>query len=198
MNSSGSYNEIELLSQLKAGSETAFRELFEKHGAALYRFSVALLKEKEAAEEVVQDTFVKLWTTRQDIDLTSSFEAFLFTIARNMTYNMIKKATADRKRFHRLGEIKEVSHNDLVNELDWRDYRHIAQEAIDALPEKRKKIFLLSTEEGLSCDEIGKELGISSSTVRNQIRSAQNDLRRYFRTNGDLSFSLFLLLWLGS
>lgn len=196
MNASEPYNERELLYRLKGGSQAAFKAVYDRYADDVFHYSISFLKEKEIAEEAVQEAFIKIWKTHDRIDPDRSFEAYLFTIVRNTVFNSLKKIALDRELFHRIADNTASFHNDLNDHLDWGDYKYLADEAISLLPESRRKIFLLLFEEGLSNEEISKKLGISQSTVRSQIQSALKDIRLYFQTHGDLYFPLLLIFYM--
>ena len=77
-----------LVSELKNGSEKAFRALFDLYYQDIYGYSISLLKSKEAAEENVQDVFMKVWQHRENLNTGQSFKAYIFTIARNQAFNL--------------------------------------------------------------------------------------------------------------
>ena len=77
------HSEKLLVSELKGGNEKAFRSLFDLYYQDIYGYSISILKSKEAAEENVQDVFMKVWMNRESLNLEQSFKAYIFTIARN-------------------------------------------------------------------------------------------------------------------
>ncbi len=89
MNTTGS--EIELINAFKKGDSKAFEKLFQKYHKKLYSFLFYLLHTKEDAEEIVQETFVKIWEKREDLIDGYSFDSFLFTIAKNAFLNQNRK-----------------------------------------------------------------------------------------------------------
>uniref|UniRef100_UPI003216BA8B RNA polymerase sigma factor n=1 Tax=uncultured Draconibacterium sp. TaxID=1573823 RepID=UPI003216BA8B len=84
-------SEIQLIRSFKNGDEVAFEKLFSRHHKKLYGFLFKLLNSKQDAEEIVQDTFIKIWERRADFIEGNSFEAFLFKIAKNAFLNLNRK-----------------------------------------------------------------------------------------------------------
>lgn len=198
MNASEPYNEREILLRFRNGDQRAFQKIYERYKDPLYRFIKSYVKEREYAEEIVQDSFVKLWQVRVNIDMNQPFEAYLFTISKRKIYRFLKKAADDRELRENIFCTNQINLAMIEQSTDWQSYEHLAKAAIDSLPEKRKKIFLLLFEDGLTYAEISNRLEISPSTVRSQVQSGLKDIRQYFRANSDLYFPFFLAMFLAS
>ena len=84
-----------LVFQLKKGNEKAFNSLYDQYLLDVYHFSLSLLKSKDHAMEVVQEVFLKIWITRDAIDENKNFKSFLLTITKNLSLNILNKATTD-------------------------------------------------------------------------------------------------------
>lgn len=138
-----------------------------------------MLNSKEDAEEIVQDTFVKIWDKREEFNEEHSFESFLFTIAKNSFLNLNRKKV-NRKIFENyLSYIDEVSSAQSDEYVILKETRDIINSIIDGMPPKRKEIFLLSRISGLSRQIIADRLKISVSTVDGQLLKAN----KYFQEN---------------
>ena len=163
--------ETELIKELKDGSASAYDELFNTFGNRVYKFAFSILKSKEDSEEVVQDTFYKIWEKRQTIDPEQSFKSFLFTIAYN---NIITKfrEKAKEKKYREYFMTNASDHYDQEQTILSDDLQNHVQKIIDKLPPRRKQIFILRKENNLTYKEIAGKLGISSKTVENNINLA--------------------------
>jgi len=186
-------NDKLLVKQLISGNEKAFRGLFDKYRNDVYAFSKSMLKKTELAEEIVQETFLKIWLHREKLNADLSFKSYLFTIARNLTYNMISKATTQQKLKEAVFYSSIKEHNKTDHKIQEADYEIIKQKAIAQLPPRRKKIFELSRDEGMSYEDISKELNISVSTVKGQMSKALETIRTFLNKHGDISLLITLI-----
>jgi len=187
--------ESKLLMEFKRGDHISFQKIFGFYSKPLYQFSMSYLKSKEAAEDVVQEVFLKVWNNREEIKTGTSFQAYLFTIALNSV----------RKHFNKLSKINELKHEILIDfskqklEFDDRsDYQDLIdklQELIDRMPEKRRQVFIKKKMEEKSLKEIAEELQIDPKTVEYHITEAMKFLKQEFeklRIKGMVFFHLFI------
>lgn len=180
------YSEKLLVSELKNHNEKAFRKLFDLYYQDIYGYSVSLLKSKEAAEENVQDVFMKVWQNRENLNPEQSFKSYLFTIARNQAFNSLNKAANDVLLKEAVFYESQKSHDYGDYAIREEDCKKLRKEAIRQLPPKRKKIFKMSRKKGMSYEEISQELGISINTVRNQMSKALETMRVFFRVHDEI------------
>lgn len=180
---------------LKNGDEKAFDDLFNKYSPRLYNFSVKYLKSAEEAEEVVQEVFLYIWDKRDGLKPDNSFNAYIFTIA----YNIIKKYFIKKARDNAFKDELIYSHLQNENNLDKIiEYKFLLEKVeliIDALPPRRKEIYLKRKYNGLSVKQIANELGISPNTVENQLASAQKQIQKELQKEklaGLIFFMLFV------
>lgn len=175
-------------------SSFAFQVLFDKYSARIYKFSLGYLKNKLEAQEIVQEVFMKIWSVREELSTEKSFDSFLFTIAKNAVLNTIRKSNYHQAylNYAMLNPGKNVL---LDEELNFNELKKAYQRSIENLPLRRKEIFVLSREQGMSNAEIAESLGISVKTVENQMTSALADIRRNLKSSGFsglIFFDLFL------
>ena len=175
-----------LVKQLIDGNEKAFRMLFDCYHNDLYKFSLSIVHSKEYAEEIVQDVFLKVWVKRQSLDPNLSFKSYLFTITRNKTFKFLKKAANNLKLRKEILYRSQKIANSVEIEMQEADLEVFMQKALRQLPPKRRLIFEMSRSEGKSYKDIGKELGISPNTVRNQMSKALETMRHLLTTNLDI------------
>lgn len=172
------------------GDEKAFESLFGQYHRRLYGFLYSLLKSKEDAEEIVQDTFVKIWENRHRFREEYTFDAFLFKIAKNsfLNYNRKKLNTKVFQEQYRLAF--ELTQNTTEDYLIFKETREIVDAIINEMPPKRREIFILQKVDGLSRKEIAEKLGISVITVDSHLMKANTELRENLK-----KYSLLLLLY---
>lgn len=167
--------EIHLLDQLKKGNEQAFDEIFGQYYKGLVVFSTGVLKDKDLAEEVVQDLFVKLWENRKKTTLKISLKAYLF----RAVYNNSVKVAKQKLKFINEDSISEFESNiEFTNLLEQTELEEKIYNSIESLPPQCKKIFKLSRFEELKYREIAEKLSISIKTVENQISKALKQLEK--------------------
>lgn len=194
MEKQGQHNTAKLVSQVKEGSPFAFQLLFDQYSKKIFYFSLSYLNDKEEAEEIVQEVFLKVWKSRDKLDTKASFNSYLFTIAKNAILNTIRKSKYEQAylNYAKLHPGKDIL---LDEELDFKELERAYKKAIEQLPAKRKEIFVLSREKHLTNAEIAKKLDISVKTVENQMTSALADIKRGLRNlgfSGIIFFELFL------
>ena len=185
----------ELLSRLKKGDHSAFEKIFERYSKQLFQFSLSYLKSEEAAEDIVQEVFIKIWNNRSEIKTDTSFQSYLFTITLNSV----------RKYFNQLSRLNELKHDILFDSSghkpdfdDRSDYQFMLgklEELIRQMPEKRREVFIKKKIEEKSLKEISEELNITTKTVEYHITEAMRFLKSEFeklQVQGLIFFHLFI------
>ena len=168
-------NDSEALQLIYQGDVKAFESVFQQYYSPLCNFGLKYLKDPDDAEEIVQDTFVKFWNKKTEIKITSSLKSYLYQAVRNSCLNRIQhlKVVRDHEQAH-LDTNYEPDASDQMVEAELSDK---IQATLDQLPPERKKIFLLSRNEGLKYKEIAEKLNLSVKTVENQMGKALKFLR---------------------
>ena len=183
-----------LIKEMVVGNERAFEFLYAKYYPPIYAYCFSLLKTREDAEEIVQEVFTKLWVHASDIDLNSSLKAYLYTITKNLSFNYLKKSsnqhTLKESLFYRAISTRDATFEILID----KEYQSLKIEAIELLPEKRRIIYQMSRDQGMSYDDISSELNISMSTVKNQMSKALQFIRKYLQLKADVTFLLLYSL----
>ncbi len=185
--------DIKLVLQLHENDVEAFDILFHKYSDKLYRFSFSLLKNKEDSKEIVQEVFLRIWEKRNKIDSSKSFKSFLFTISYNLIVDQLRLRLKDKEYREFLARYFETEKLNFNNEIDFNQLNNQIKDAIEELPAKRKRIFKLSRENGLTYKEIAGELGISVKTVETQINRSLKQIKLQLGKN---IFSVLLFICL--
>lgn len=183
-----------LIQQLIKGNEKAFSTLYEKYLSDSYHFALSILKSKDHAQEVVQEVFLKVWLNREELDASKNFKSFLLTITKNLSINILTKATNDLSIKNKIYDSLETQRSTTSEYMLTQEYEEIKERAISSLPEGRKKVFVMSREEGKSYQEISEELGVSINTVKTQMKKALESLRFYLSKYSDIDL-IFLLFF---
>ncbi len=168
----------ELLKLLKRGDMVAFDAVYNQYSVRLYGFVLRYIKIEADAEEIVQEVFVKIWKARKNIDIYSSFESFLFTIAYNSTISLLRKRASERKYLVHLSEKFNIEQApDFIDEIEFNELNEKLKLLLDKLTPRQREIFQLSRSEGLSHAQIAKKLNISTNTVKHHLVAALSFLK---------------------
>jgi len=176
--------------KIQTGDIVVFEKIFREYYQYLCRQAYFILKDSDEAEEIVQETFVKIWNKREDISINTSIKNYLIQTIKNQCLNQIKHEQVRRNYAQDFVQTNNSSHEDqrfLADELQANIER-----AIDRLPTERKKIFLMSRKEGLKYQEIAQKLNISIKTVENQMGKALKHLREELKEYLSVSIIIFL------
>ncbi|WP_251029779.1 MULTISPECIES: RNA polymerase sigma factor [unclassified Pedobacter] len=179
---------------LKDGNHASFAEIYNRYGMVIYYKVNQMLRDEEAAKDLVQDLFMGLWTKPELIRADANLPGYLYIASRNKVFNLIQKGNT-RNDFLKLisAYATEVS-TETMDKLDARELMGIVAMEIEKLPPKMKKVFELSRLESLSHREIAEKLGISEQTVKAQVHNALVILKA--KLGGYVSGVFFMLIWL--
>jgi RNA polymerase sigma-70 factor (family 1) len=151
--------------------------LYENYSERLYKFALMLLKNKEDALDIVQETFLRVWQKREELSEDKSFTSFLFTISHNIIIDQLRKKLNDKKYLEFLERKCKFEGNSVENIADFNILDKQIQSIIDELPQRRKEIFNLSRGKNLSNKEIAENLNITMKTVEKQLNLAKKFLK---------------------
>ncbi|QGY47575.1 RNA polymerase sigma-70 factor [Maribellus comscasis] len=185
-----------LIKLLKKGDITAFDTIYNKYCPKLHQFVFMYLKQDEDAEEIVQEVFLKIWASRAKIDVFSSFESFLFTIAYNETMSLLRKRVSDRKSKEYLKSLQQIDNADqIIDEIQFNELNKRIENLLNQLTPRQKEIYLLSRKDGLTHIEIAQKLHISESTVNNHLVKSLKFLQNHIGSSLTINL-LFVCLFL--
>lgn len=167
---------------IKNGSKECYSEFFRACYEHYVRFAYRYVRSKDQACDLVQEAFIKLWKTRDQLDTSKSLKSYMFTIIRNLCLNHIRD---HKNRFESLEGKEQSVHSLMIHqEQDGSSYMEqtieIIEKLIKKLPERQREAFELSRFDGLLHEEIAEVMNISARTVNNHIVSASNFLREEY------------------
>ena len=188
------YSEQELLLLIAKGDEAAFAILFNNYRNKIYSIAYELTESAVIAEEIVQDTFLKIWLRRESFGEVTYFKAYLFTIARNYVITALKNI-ARRQNLEKMAvQDLPVFYSDTENQLVQKQYEEILKRAVNSLPAKQKQVYILVKEKGYKRNEVADELGLSAETVKTHLAQAMRTIRAYCLAHVDTLLLLLLTL----
>jgi len=155
-----------------------FEVLFKASYTSLCAYANTFLRDIAASEDVVQEVMFKVWTSRDNLVVTSSLQSYLFRAVRNSCLNVLKHLDIRDQYKDRKGTFGADLHSGEQDTVVFSELQMNIRNAIDLLPTERKKIFILSRYEGLSYQQIAEKLEISIKTVENQMGKALQFLRK--------------------
>ena len=175
-------DEKELIDLLREGDSLSFEILFQKYYARFYNFCCHLIKDFHAAEDIVQNVFMKVWLNRKNLRPDQSIHNYIYVLTKNEVLNHIR----DRKVYYQVEQLIVADHPFVsmtdehlhFKELDGRIRKFIAE-----MPMQRRNVFMLSRLRGKSNKEIANLLGISVKTVDRHMNLALNSLKKEFMKN---------------
>lgn len=183
-------DEKELFHLLCKGDKAAFDQIYSMYWQRLFVYVVKVIRDREAAEDIVQEIFVSLWLRREEIAEQSSLSGYLFTAARFKGISYVQAQL--KKGKHEESLITHFnSRQDTLNEfIEAKELHTIIDDEIEKLPAKMRDVFVLSRREQLSHKEISEKLQISDKTVKKQINNALKHFRLVLNQDAVLSASL--------
>lgn len=164
----GTHTDEELLLLLRSGDEAAFALVFNHFYPALCYFSQKITGDRQAAEEITEDTFMKVWQRHTDFENLSAVKAFLYISARNSCLNFLDHRRYKTKQEQDLANLSEPVEESVLNEIIRAEVLNEIHQAINDLPAECSRIFKLLYRENKKPREIAEQLNISVSTVNSQ------------------------------
>lgn len=169
--------EQDIIIGLRGGSHECFRLVYDKWAAALYHYVLSLVKSDVSAQDIVQDTFVKLWERHTDVNPECSIKAYLFTISyHNVVAEFRRQANNPAMADFMAYSYATAERTDA--RLSFDEFNQRLKLAKEKLTPRQREIFELKNEFDLKPREIEARLGLSNQTVRNQLATAMRIIRK--------------------
>lgn len=169
-----------LMFEVQAGRLDRLGLLFERHHRSLYGYFLRLTRHPARSEDLVQEVFLRVLTYRRSFRGEGSFKAWLFMIARRVYYD-------DGRTWRREPPAEETTHLEAtspdpapLDRLAQHDAEAALHAALDALPETKREVVILSRFHGLKYEEIAELLGCTVGAVKVRVHRALKDLRNHY------------------
>jgi RNA polymerase sigma-70 factor (ECF subfamily) len=174
-----------LIKRSKAGEHDAMEEIYEHYKGSLFNLAYRYTYNRQEAEDLLQDIFVKVFTHIKDVQKVETFGAWVYRIALNACYSYLRSTKSRDRRTVRLSEVEgrmeEAVRNDHEHSLE-----KPLDEAIQQLPEKLKEVFLLHDVQGFKHEEIARMFGFAVGTSKSQLFKARMRIRDFLKSKGVL------------
>lgn len=162
------------------GDKKAFESVYSAFSRPLYRRILYLIKDPDEADEILHNLFIKIWTSREQINPDKNLYAYFVQAATSMTIDQLRKNIRTQVLHDKLvssthGHTSVSVEESYISKEDWK----ILESAIEQLPPQRRLIFRLCKIEGKSYQEVSESLSISQATISNQLVLAMKSLRKF-------------------
>ena len=168
--------------KIKDGNVRAFETLFRSYYEPLCRYAYQWVEEMDTAEEIVQDLFYILWKERQNLQIFTSVNGYLYRSIKNKSLQHIEKERVRNDYRNTYVGNPEIETYTPQEELEYKELEQQIAEALYRLPERRQQIFRMNRMEGKKYNEIAQELHISVKTVEAEISKTLRELRNKYNS----------------
>ncbi|MBS1661516.1 MAG: sigma-70 family RNA polymerase sigma factor [Bacteroidetes bacterium] len=180
---------------------SSFDSLYHQYHNAVYSNILKLVRQPDAAEDILQEVFLALWEHRRKLD-TERVAGWLFVTSYNKSLKYLKQKT--RENVLPLNPtLEDFQQDDPASESteDWYRFRvSMIEDAVNHLPERKKQVFQLNRYEGKSCDEIASIMNISPTSVKDYLKQSNRFIKEYIFSNyteATLTIAPLLLIYFG-
>jgi len=168
-----------LVTMLQRDNEEAFREIYNRHWKNVYTQALIKTGLPEDARDLTQEIFLYLWKKRHEINITTTVPTYLQAALRHKIIDYYRGKAVKQRYYEQaflsgLEAITEANHEP----YQLKELTHIIESEIQLMPARMKEIFLLSRDEDLPSAQIAARLELSDQTVRNQISTAIQRIRK--------------------
>lgn len=167
-------NELSLFDLLRQGDGAAFEKIYKQYWTELYNAAYKRLPDKVVCQDIIQNIFTDLWLRRADVEIENPI-AYLHTAVRFQVLKHISRSP--KNNFITDAFVELISPLESDSGVLEKEVKTLIALYIQALPKKRRNIFLMHYFEGLSTAKIAMELNVSQKTVQNQLTTASHGLR---------------------
>lgn len=169
----GKTNDNILIQAMSDGDMGAFAEIYKRYAPGMRRFVAGLIKDRAKAEDIVQNIFMRLMTTRPAFENAAAFKNWLFVCARNEVISTLRSKW--ESQVEKVEVLPERVSEGIQSDTSWSQLNSI----LAKMPQKRSEVFRMSKLEGLPVEEIAARMGISVRTVQKHLELASKEVRRH-------------------
>ncbi|MCC5891687.1 sigma-70 family RNA polymerase sigma factor [Exiguobacterium sp.] len=172
--------DYELYERVRQKDKQALEILYDRYERILYAFMMQLTKDRDLAEEAMQEVFIKLWRGGGVYDESKGkFKSWLFTMGRHVAIDLIRKRKPDLQLDESYAETIPSTDRSVESEVEWQEERAQIETAMAELPTEQQQVVRLMYFNGLSQQKIAVACNIPLGTVKGRIRLALKQLRKH-------------------
>jgi RNA polymerase sigma-70 factor (ECF subfamily) len=175
-----------LIREAQKGDVPSFEKIVRSHQSYAYAIAFRFVCDEDDAEDIVQESFIRIWKHLQDFDPEMKFTTWMYKIVVNLCYDRIKINKRRTKVFAKQNSnfsIEDcIDRLDLQQELSNKDMAALIRSLADGLSEKQRMIFLLRDLQDLSMDEVAGITGMSESAIKTNLFYARQSIRKKLAT----------------
>ncbi|RDC55919.1 RNA polymerase sigma-70 factor [Pedobacter chinensis] len=190
MNDHSERTEKELIELLKQDDQQALSMLYYQNVQKLKYYIQRTAQSPHLAEDIVHDTFVKLWESRKEIDASKPFKPYLFTIAKRTLLNVLKRAKHEVSILAEIRKYAQATEYTTDLKIEYNESNTLIVEALNSLTGQPKEVFIRCRIQGLTYKQAAGELGITESTVNKHMNKALTLIREYIKYKNALTILL--------
>ena len=187
------YNEQKLLTELKAGNEEAFTELYNQYSEAMYFNVLKMVKDETIAEEIVQDLFTKIWQKRDVIKIDHSFASYIYRAAQNSVIDYFRMVERSRELLERFKKTASGNYLHVEEAICLKESDLLLRKALETLPPQQKKVYQLCVLEGCTYKDTAGRMDIGHNTVKEYLSKARLTVRTFVENNIDNPYALIVV-----
>jgi RNA polymerase sigma factor (sigma-70 family) len=173
------YNEQQLIHLVSRGDEKAFAELFHHYRDKIYGVAFKLIHSTAVAEEITEDVFLKIWMKRDSLNEINNFSSYLFIIARNEAYKILKQIAKNYKMVLLCEDFEMTAGENSENLLIAKHYTSLLHRAVERLPRQQKQVYHLIKECDLKRGEVAVILQLQPESVKFHLAQAMKNIRAF-------------------
>lgn len=194
------FREKELCLLVSEGDEAAFRELFHQYMPSLHPAILKMVKIENVTNDIIQDTFLKVWINRDKLPDIEYPRLWVLRIAYYQALNFLRNKTIHQKALGKIAAKADTVHDthETEDRVAFNNVSNCIKQAVYKLPEQQKKVYQLSRENGYKIAEIAQTLQLSEQTVKNTLGRSLKFIREYLEKAGYSDFVIFWLIFLMS
>lgn len=173
------FDEKTLVKELKSGSESSYNQLYKLWVSRLYHFVYGYIKSESVTDDIVQETFIRIWTHRSDLNPELSFKSYLFTISYHLLLKELRRQLQNPlvEEYITYTSQLQLSEKSTTGAIEFDQFKKALEHAKSKLSPRQREIFEMNKEQSLSVTEIAAKLSITEQVVRNQLSASLKTIR---------------------